>query len=320
MTVQIGTPEAAKLLIKELYIDLRNKVNKWSSITKQTPQARMGYVGQHLVSVVTGFPGGRSGARGHDIELSEGKYAEIKTCYKVDQLGHCKDCGCAVSSIETLCSECGSSNIERKDDSKWLISIRNDEEFEKILDPELYYFVLFDFEDIEDSSNDNIIASIWEVDPKTKGFAFCMFDYYLNIRSKSDSKAPFNMWPYQIKFQLCCPKLIFRCRIDGDEVSILHFPNETKEELVIDELCSYSSTKTITKEAVREAIKRFSGELLTIQDKKKLLNRLQMIREELNISNEELCDVLSEVIYVPLLSPVLDKIPLRYRKNYPELN
>lgn len=63
----LGTIEASEALIKDLYIDLRAKVNAWSKITQQTPQARMGYVGQHLVSVVTGYPGGKSGARGYDL-------------------------------------------------------------------------------------------------------------------------------------------------------------------------------------------------------------------------------------------------------------
>ena len=43
----LGTIEASEALIKDLYIDLRAKVNAWSKITQQTPQARMGYVGQH---------------------------------------------------------------------------------------------------------------------------------------------------------------------------------------------------------------------------------------------------------------------------------
>lgn len=64
----LGTIEASEALIKDLYIDLRAKVNAWSKITQQTPQARMGYVGQHLVSVVTGYPGGKSGARGYDLK------------------------------------------------------------------------------------------------------------------------------------------------------------------------------------------------------------------------------------------------------------
>lgn len=49
----------------------------------------MGYVGQHLASIVTGYPGGKSGARGYDMIIDDAQYAEIKTCYRVDQLGKC---------------------------------------------------------------------------------------------------------------------------------------------------------------------------------------------------------------------------------------
>lgn len=45
--------ELANMLINDLYLDLRRKVNYWSDITKQTPQAKMGYIGQHLVSIVS---------------------------------------------------------------------------------------------------------------------------------------------------------------------------------------------------------------------------------------------------------------------------
>ena len=50
----LGTIEASEALIKDLYIDLRAKVNAWSKITQQTPQARMGYVGQQLM-IMFGF-------------------------------------------------------------------------------------------------------------------------------------------------------------------------------------------------------------------------------------------------------------------------
>lgn len=129
----LGTIEASEALIKDLYIDLRAKVNAWSKITQQTPQARMGYVGQHLVSVVTGYPGGKSGARGYDLVIDDERHGEIKTCYRVDQLGSCNACGAVVSSLETECAVCSSTSINRKDDSKWLIAIRNNDEFAKII-------------------------------------------------------------------------------------------------------------------------------------------------------------------------------------------
>ena len=106
----------------------------------------MGYVGQHLVSVVTGYPGGKSGARGRDLLLNEEEFAEIKTCYRVDQLGSCNSCQAKVAGIERICPECESTDLKRNDDSKWLIGIRNDDEFQSILEPTSYYLVLFDFD------------------------------------------------------------------------------------------------------------------------------------------------------------------------------
>lgn len=249
MAFALGTKEASVQLITDLYIALRKSVNKWAAITKQTPQARMGYVGQHLVSVVTGFPGGRTGARGDDLVLGNGEYAEIKTCYRVDQLGKCNACGEAISSIEDACPVCGSEDVARNDDSKWLISIRNDAEFEKILDAKTYYLVLFDFVDL--AHPDTIRASIWQVDPRVPGFALCMVDYYLNIRARSTSKAPFNLWPYSLKFDLMRPELIYQSFITGDGVETVRFPGENKPELVpLRPLAEYSSARNLSMEKV----------------------------------------------------------------------
>lgn len=167
----LGTIEASEALIKDLYIDLRAKVNAWSKITQQTPQARMGYVGQHLVSVVTGYPGGKSGARGYDLVIDDERHGEIKTCYRVDQLGSCNACGAVVSSLETECAVCRSTSINRKDDSKWLIAIRNNDEFAKLLDPYRYYFVLFEFESIYDSKDcTSELSCITECEAFSSGF------------------------------------------------------------------------------------------------------------------------------------------------------
>lgn len=312
---ELGTAEASEALIKDLYIDLRAKVNAWSEITKQTPQARMGYIGQHLVSVVTGFPGGKSGARGYDLVMDNGHYGEIKTCYKVDQLGSCQKCGAAVSSLEKTCSACGSSEINRKDDSKWLISIRNPDEFAKVLDPLYYYFVLFEFEDLLDPHNQNVVASIWEVDPRQKGFAYCMFDYYLNIRSKSSSKAPFNMWPHSFKFALTNPKLIYRSRITAEgAVETLVFP--TWDNVHVDELApltEYSSSRTATLDAVRAVYAGISGVArVPSASKSKLLSLLEDAQKNQGIPNSELCDCFAEAIYRPLLTPKKTEIPEKY--------
>ncbi len=315
---ELGTIEASEALIKDLYIDLRSKVNAWSEITKQTPQARMGYIGQHLVSVVTGCPGGKSGARGYDLVISPTEYGEIKTCYRVDQLGSCCKCGAVVSSLENECASCGSKDIARKDDSKWLISIRTDEEFSKILVPSRYYFVLFEFSDLSDTANSDIIASIWEVDPKNKGFAYCMVDYYLNIKNN----APFNMWPYSLKFALTNPKLIYRSIISPDgTINTEVFP--TLGNGYIDEirpLPTYASATTITADHIKRAINRIDDTVRTTgMNKRKLLETLESLRTANRISNLQLCDMLAEEIYLPVISHKKSRIPMTIKALFSDL-
>ena len=392
----LGTIEASEALIKDLYIDLRAKVNAWSKITQQTPQARMGYVGQHLVSVVTGYPGGKSGARGYDLVIDDERHGEIKTCYRVDQLGSCNACGavvssleteCAVcrstsinrkddskwliairnndefaklldpyryyfvlfefesiyeiktcyrvdqlgscnacgavvSSLETECAVCRSTSINRKDDSKWLIAIRNNDEFAKLLDPYRYYFVLFEFESIYDSNNNDIIASIWEVDPKSKGFAYCMIDYYLNIRSQSTSKAPFNMWPHMLKFALTEPTLIYRSKITNDGNIITDvFPskNNTYSDVLLP-LSSYSGSTTISVANIKNVIKKYSPSArVNGLNKEKLLQLLEDIRKTNNITNVDLCNKFADEIYLPKIVLKKADIPLSLRSQFIDL-
>lgn len=319
----LGTIEASEALIKDLYIDLRTKVNAWSEITKQTPQARMGYIGQHLVSVVTGYPGGKSGARGYDLVINNEKHGEIKTCYRVDQLGSCNTCSAVVSSLETECAACGSTSINRKDDSKWLIAIRNDDEFAKLLDPYRYYFVLFEFESIYDITNNNIIASIWEVNPKSKGFAYCMIDYYLNIRSQSKSKAPFNMWPHMLKFALTEPKLIYRSKITSDgEIITDVFPSKNNTYFdVLLPLDAYSGAITISVKNIKNIIKKYrSSARVSGLNKKELLTLLENIRTTDNITNTDLCNKFVDEIYLPKIISKKTDIPLSLRTHFTDLD
>lgn len=318
----LGTLEASEALIKDLYIDLRAKVNAWAEITQQTPQARMGYIGQHLVSVVTGYPGGKSGARGYDLVIDSERHGEIKTCYRVDQLGCCNVCGAAVSSLETECAVCRSTSINRKDDSKWLISIRNDDEFAGLLDPYRYYFVLFEFEALYDSSNNNIIASIWEVDPRSKGFAYCMMDYYLNIRSQSESKAPFNMWPHMLKFALTEPVLIYRSKITGEGDIITEvFParNNTYPDVLLP-LSAYSGATTVSANNIKNIIKKYRPMArINGLNKSKLLQLLEEIRTEEQIANADLCGAFADEIYLPRIIDRKEDIPLSLRSRFTDL-
>jgi hypothetical protein len=295
---ELGTVEAAEAVIKDLYVDLRVALVRWSEVTQQTPQPRMGYIGQHLTSVVTGYPGGRSGARGKDLLLGGGKHAEIKTCTRVDQLGKCLNCGQAVSSIEARCPACDSDNIQRNDDSKWLIGIRNEEELAQLFSPESYYLVLFDFADLRNPTEIN--ARIYQVDPRCRGFAYCLVDYYFNIRARSRSAAPFNLWPFLLKFHIMQPKLIYYSLIGADNsITTTIFPGQRGEpQIVVPEaLTSYARSTGFTPLVVEHVARAFGVTLPTGVNKLEALQLLENSRQRANWDDRQLADEIAEAMY-----------------------
>lgn len=311
----LGTLEASEQLINDLYIDLRKRVNLWATLTRQTAQARMGYVGQHLVSVVTGYSGGRSGARGKDLSLPDGEYAEIKTCYRVDQLGKCNECGAAVSGIEMICPECGSTNLKRNDDSKWLIGVRHDAEFALMLEPKYYYLVLFEFTDL--NKPDTIRASIWRVDTKAPGFAYCIIDYYKNIRAASSSKAPFNLWPFQLKFDLMRPVLIYEAYIDRqDQIHTEIFPGRDAEQIrTLQPLTMYAQSQNLTQEKILVFAQALNANLASSESKRKLLEQLQIFLEHNPLPPQFVTDQLAKALYLPEVRKHLKDLPRALRER-----
>lgn len=303
--VGLGSEAFAKALLIDLYVRLRHDLKRWASVTMQTPQPRMGYVGQHLVSVITGHPGGRSGARGDDLKLDGGKVGEIKCCYRVDQLGKCGSCGTPVASIETICpnEECKSDDLRRSDDSKWLISVKNETELRECFSPSRYYFVLFEFVDLNRS--DDVDVVVYEVDPTTLGFTLCIIDYYFNIREMSRSKAPFNLWPHSAKFLMMRPRKIYHSIIKVDDtIDTIIFPGKGEADLTLEPLAHYLSSKTITEDAIDQvALLRgvdFSVEKLSLKAKirrhEKLLI-LQARRELENWDESSLQDDFARAVY-----------------------
>jgi hypothetical protein len=312
---RLGSLESSEQLIKELYVELREKITLWAAVTKQTAQARMGYIGQHLVSIVTGYPGGRSGARGKDLVLPNGEFAEIKTCYRVDQLGKCNACGAAVSSIELECQSCNSADIKRNDDSKWLIGIQHDQEFAEVLNPKHYYLVLFDFTDL--ARPDTIRASIWRVAPLTPGFAYCVIDYYKNIKSASKSGAPFNLWPFQLKFELMRPLLIYQAFIRKDNcIQTRVFPGvHAAEPYPLSPLRSFSRSQNLSVDKIKE----FGGLLkLTLPSGGSKAALLLAAEEEIKrraISMDVVVDALARSLYRADVEAHLGALPEGMREQ-----
>jgi len=206
-------------LLAELVLIPRINLIRWSSLTKQTPNIRIGYPGQHLASLVTGMPGERTGARGND--LSDG--TEVKSCSRIDQLDQCINCKYSVARLETVCSNCGSDKIKRNNDSKWLFSIRSEAELELItkkLDRVL--LVLGDYPNFAEGDYETLRFQAFEMWPKHQRnarFAEILTNYYTKIylghkqARPTSSPAPKNFWPYQYQFYLCNPILTFSCTV-----------------------------------------------------------------------------------------------------------
>ena len=306
----LGTVAASEALIADVYLRLRSDLFRWATLTGQTPQPRMGYIGQHLTSVVTGHRGGGSGGRGKDLVLASGGHAEIKTCYRVDQLGTCRTCGATVPAILLECPACGSSALLRKADSKWLLAPKHDAEFAEFFEPQSYYFVLFDFEDLADPTVIN--ARIWEVDPKQNGFVYCMIDYYENIRTNSASAAPFNLWPFSLKFQLMEPTLIYHAVIDADEsITTVIFPGERGSESAVDldKFTNFSGTTGFTNAMITELADKFSIPVTLSGSRVNRLAALQQSREESGFSNHIVVDLVAEAMYRDRIAPHFRWLP-----------
>ena len=318
-TPSLGSLTSSEQLIQDLYVGLRQKIGMWANITKQTAQARMGYIGQHLVSVVTGFPGGRSGARGKDLVLSDEEFAEIKTCYRVDQLGKCNNCESGVSALESKCPSCGSDDIKRNDDSKWLIGIQHEKEFSEILNPKYYYLVLFDFTDLQNQNT--IRASIWQVDPMKPGFAYCLIDYYKNIKTASRSGAPFNLWPFELKFELMRPILIYQSFIMSDNtIRTRIFPGRDAVEKHFSPLKEFSRSRNLTVENIKFFADMLKIELPNSTKKTELLEAAQNEITHRDLNLDTVVDTLALAIYKEKIEQHIVCLPPEMRRKMMDAN
>jgi hypothetical protein len=222
-----------EILLQELVLQPRLKALEWSNITKQTPNMKIGYPGQHLASLITGMEGARTGARGDD--LRDG--TEVKSCSRVDQLDTCMSCGEKVLRIENTCAHCSSTSIKRMEDSKWLFSVKSESELRLLThDIDRVFLTLADYPNFASNDFNTIRFSafeIWNRTERHKHFTSLMTNYYNKLflehirRNASKTPAPKNFWPYSYQFFLCNPIKVFGCTVTNANVdpviTINHF-------------------------------------------------------------------------------------------------
>lgn len=230
-------------LLGELVLQPRINAIKWSAITKQTPNIKIGYPGQHLASLIAGMEGERTGARGND--LIDG--SEVKSCSRIDQLDICKNCDSPVARLEEKCSNCGSSDIGRKNDSKWLFGIRNEVELQTLVHGvKRVLLVMGDYPNFDDGDFSTLRFQAFEIWPESKRnfrFGEIMANYYYKIylahkkNNIAKTPAPKNFWPYQYQFYMCNPIPTFTCIIQNansePKIKILNYvkPDEDRSAL-----------------------------------------------------------------------------------------
>ena len=259
------TDNKAKIiaLLQELVLQPRLKALEWSKITKQTPNMKIGYPGQHLASLITGMEGSRTGARGDD--LRDG--TEVKSCSRVDQLDTCIECGNKVLRIETVCPHCASPKIKRMDDSKWLFSIKSEAELKLLtVDIDRIFLTIADYPKFSEG-NFNIIRfqafEIWNRTERHKHFTTLMTNYYNKIflehisRNANKTPAPKNFWPFSYQFYLCNPVKVFNCIVhdanSNPQITIDYYvePNADRSLIPPEKM----PTARMEKEELRELIK-----------------------------------------------------------------
>lgn len=218
--IKIATSAAIlEKFITEVMLLPRLKSIEWSKITKQTPGLKIGYPAQHIASLLTGVEGKRSAARGDD--LSDG--SEVKGCNRIDQLDTCTTCRNKVLRHELICSSCKSTHISRKDDSKWLLTIKSESELElytKKIDRLI--LILLDYPNFSSNDFETLTIKAYEIWPKhNPQFQQLLYDYYNSIYlehiklNASKTPAPKNLWPYSFQFYMCKPLKTYECLISS---------------------------------------------------------------------------------------------------------
>jgi hypothetical protein len=303
---KLGDLNSSEALIKDLFVDLRKKTWKWAAITHQTNQAKMGYIAQHLVSIVTGYKGSKSGARGKDLKIDEGS-GEIKVSVQVDQLGQCKkkDCKARVASWEETCSECGSAEIVRKEDSKWLLKPHKEEYLKELFAEKWIYLTLFSHEDIKDPKSP-ITITICRINPRHPGFVRAIADWHLYDYPRS--KTAIDLHPGGPKFHFANPEKIYESKVtfDGDITTTI-FPGVNEPVPVKFPPNMWISPTSILPEMLEEFCAnegiehaRLAVSKTAVAKKREYVSVIEKWSTDEEISESKLVEKLSDIFYLSL--------------------
>ena len=105
-----------------------------------------------------------------------------------------------------------SQNIKRKEDSKWLFSVRSEEELNQYLNLDRVILILMDYPNFDSNDFNDIRISAFEIYPKDKRmhiFGELLTNHYYNIylpKINDNAKTnPMNLHPFKFQFYKCNP-------------------------------------------------------------------------------------------------------------------
>lgn len=269
--------------LHEVVIEPRGRMLKWSKITNQTPNLKIGYTAQHLASLITGVKGTATGARGEDLADK----TEVKSCSRIDPLDKCKVCKTNVLRMQDVCPACGSDKIIRTNDSKWLITVRKDDELKLYIeDIPRMLFIIMDYPNFDSNDFDTMRISayeIWNQSDRAEHFRTLIRDYYYKIYKQhieidpSKTPAAKNLWPYSYQFYMCNPIKTFECvihEINGvaPQLMITHYVSPDADRSVIkSELMPISLLNAKEKKLIEEGFELAPSEEYISEEQRKLL-------------------------------------------------
>lgn len=139
---------------------------------------------------------------------------------------------------------------------------------------------------------------------------------------RSKHMAPIHARMDMLKFALTEPTLIYRSKITNDGNIITDvFPskNNTYSDVLLP-LSSYSGSTTISVANIKSVIKKYSPSArVNGLNKEKLLQLLEDIRKNNNITNADLCNKFADEIYLPKIVLKKADIPLSLRSQFIDL-
>ena len=139
-----------------------------------------------------------------------------------------------------------------------------------------------------------------------------MLDYYFNIREKSSSKAPFNMWPHQLKFYLTRPRKIYSSIIKEDNTiqTNIFLPDTKNADRV--KFSTFAKANTFNLNNLNDIVQKFSIPIIGKMKKDNILASIDKWLEQNDDKYELFVDEMAKSIYLPLIKKYKHEIPKEY--------